>query len=419
LTILAAIAVLLLSLVGASVLGIAAYDSGRISVEGRAEVAQAEVFNKIVYYDVDDNIWKNFNTTGTEDVVSMGIDSNGYMIYATATKVKRISLSTNVESDVTNSYVAAGGVTGNIVDITSADRYTYILEKDAKIMWTGNSGETWNKVNAPTNPVINDAKYIGSDGSTITAMVAFGNNKIIFNDINRNWLSVESPDFNFSVYGNITSVEYSFGHRIVSTDKGYIMQAPQGKSTDYRALPDYHSRGQYIFGNIYHNSAGYYFGSAFNKDKTSVGFMQYDGFNNVYLRAVIPGCSVGKSVVYRMHNEFSYAATIKDVCDPNVPPPPTPPAAGGGPGVSVHTKVAGPDGTATVKSGDTATFTLTVTNPSGKPAKVEFTLPTGFTFRKMVGGSLGVGNPTQSAGKLTWTNVPARNGTIVFETKAP
>ena len=94
-------------------------------------------------------------------------------------------------------------------------------------------------------------------------------------------------------------------------------------------------------------------------------------------------------------------------------------AGSSGAGVSIHTKVAGPDGTATVKSGDTATFTLTVTNPSGKPAKVEFTLPTGFTFRKMVGGSLGVGNPTQSAGKLTWTNVPARNGTIVFETKAP
>lgn len=104
-------------------------------------------------------------------------------------------------------------------------------------------------------------------------------------------------------------------------------------------------------------------------------------------------------------------------------------------GISIHTKVVGPDGkTATVKkgNGEVAVFTLTVSNPGteNKNTDVKFTMPPGFSFKKMVYPSSLVPKKDSCGGGLFqegdqgvmyWCGYSATVGSseIVFETKVP
>ena len=91
---------------------------------------------------------------------------------------------------------------------------------------------------------------------------------------------------------------------------------------------------------------------------------------------------------------------------------------------SVHVSVVGPDGVsanATVKD-QIATFTLTVTNPTGSPATVKFDLPPGFTYDSM--DTTGSNNcskttPDITAPSLMWTGVTNDSCVLKVKAKAP
>jgi len=111
------------------------------------------------------------------------------------------------------------------------------------------------------------------------------------------------------------------------------------------------------------------------------------------------------------------------------PPPPPPPSEGDVynitnnynfdyKGVSIHTKVVGPDGiSATARSGDEVTFTLTINNPeeAAKNVDVKFTLPPGFTY---VPGSASIPPDSQSGQDFFWNSYPAPLGDSIITLKA-
>ncbi len=87
-------------------------------------------------------------------------------------------------------------------------------------------------------------------------------------------------------------------------------------------------------------------------------------------------------------------------------------------GISIHTKVTGPDGvSATAKKGDTVTFTLTINNPDtvAKSTDVKFTLPPGFTY---IAGSASNTGFTQAGQVMTWTGYSAAVGDSTITLKA-
>lgn len=428
-------AILIIILIVASV---SVYGLGlKSGAQGETRIS-AETFNKIVYYNANAGTWKTFNTTDTEDVISMGVDSSFAMIYATATKVKKIGsiLSpNNPETDITAAYVSAGGNPANIVDITAADEFIYILEKNGKIRYTSNAGASFIATHPiPTFPnLVNNAQYIGSAGRSLPSgdAIVYGDGSLAFwsgaiwTDIGRN--------YDFNTYGKATSVEWMVGYLMITTDKGYILQT--NNFTNY-VVAGHKSPGGYIYGNLYHNGSVYLFGSALNADRSTVGFMLYDGVNPPTLEAVIPGCKISKSVAYFIAGNVGYAATVSDTCEPNNPtppaPPPTPPATNTTltyDGVSIHTKarnISRPEAaySATAKRGlnDTIEFTLTVTNASASATTtdVKFTLPAGFTFQGMTSGSTPTSGP-DGTGTIYWNgyNAPAGESSLVFTTQAP
>ena len=94
-------------------------------------------------------------------------------------------------------------------------------------------------------------------------------------------------------------------------------------------------------------------------------------------------------------------------------------------GVSVHVKAVNKSnenftGTATGRSGDTITFTLTINNPSQSPKNtdVKFTLPAGFTY---VAGSASNPNFTSDSVDMVWSgySAPAGESIITLDTLVP
>jgi len=102
-------------------------------------------------------------------------------------------------------------------------------------------------------------------------------------------------------------------------------------------------------------------------------------------------------------------------------------------GVSVHTKVENLMGslttndfygTATAKSGDTVTFTLTINNPEEVPkdTDVKFTLPPGFTYINNSASNLNfIPKPPAVGGTMTWVeySAPVGDSTITLQALVP
>ncbi len=396
--------------------------------------AQEGVFNKIVYYDAVNDIWKNFASSG-EEIVGLSLDTLGYMIFASTTDVYRVSwdgTNTGVPQPLSN----YPGNKNNIVDVVSGVANTYVLEKDGQIHYTMNSGASWNSLGVYSKPsfVNNNAEAIGTDGATAVTILYGGGNIGYVTGLNT-WYDF-GKTYGASTYGTANSVEWSqIGYIMISTDMGYLLQSATGGAGDWTLL-SYKSPGEFIFDGLEHNGAYYLFASALNESRSTVGFMYWGGSGSPSLIAVIPGCVVKKTSVILVEGVLSYVAVISDVCDPNdpeIPEPECPPAGEGDvynytneydfeyKGVSVHTKVVGPDGeTATARSGDEVTFTLTVNNPesAAKSTDVRFTLPPGFTY---VAGSASNSSFSQAGQVMTWSgySAPVGDSTITLRALVP
>lgn len=369
----------------------------------------ATVFSKIVFYDALEKKWKEFALNEINEIKALTFDANNNITYVTPTAIKKITVSNGSVMDLNYP-----GDILQVVDANIGNRYgTIVMEEDGEWYTSYNNGTwaertiSWGQASCLTGSKVKRVGQ-GLEGEMIALC---SNGDLLVKSKDGKVFVNEGQKYNISLYGNVNSVDIFGAKRVLSTDKGYILSADSGTATYQPAMIDDVSPGNYIFESVqYNTTVGYMFTSAMTLNKDVIGFFQYSHTQNILiLRATIPSCEVkiSTAIYSSVINEFSFAATVRDACDPNNPIPPPPP---GVPitinntysfpfkGISIHTKAENINGTAeylnsaTVKrgAGHKVKFTLTVTNSddAAKTTDVKFTLPAGFKYDAMVSGSV-------------------------------
>ncbi|MFA7309221.1 MAG: hypothetical protein WC045_04165 [Patescibacteria group bacterium] len=403
---------------------------------------QTPVFSKLIGYQYDKNKWVDY-ASDSNGIDAFAVNGSGYLMYRTGDGrlFGRTSANTSNPGPATQVVNYPGSIS-EIVDISSGFGYTYVLEKNGKVFRTANNTTSW-ETRAPVPVAImnNNAMSIGNEGIAAEIVVSTDGKVAISNGAT--WTDLTSL-YNQALYGKANSGDVAFSRVFISTDKGYLLYSPG--NTNFVPYFKF-SVGGYIYPSVWDlgNSGGIALAYPIDAERRNNVFVQYVGTaggsgvgDNNYLRASIPGCQMGKMAQYTFSGQIGFLANISDQCDPNTP---TPPPTGGGDvitnnvtnnysfdpkGVSIHSKVAGPDGTATVKKGEAATFTLTVNNPdpAAKNVTVRFLVPKGFAFSGVVAPTPAVSSQAQTADglQLTWDNYPAQPGSnnfLVINTTAP
>ncbi|HRY60486.1 MAG TPA: hypothetical protein P5096_03830 [Patescibacteria group bacterium] len=435
---------------------------GMAQDEGKTKTS-AEVFDKIVYYDWNNNTWKNpINIPSSEEITAIATSPqpSPYLFYSTATKLKRIDITLfSPEEDITASYQipALGNNVSKIVDISSFGNRIVVLENDGGAYYSDNNGSSWQSylssysISKPAfSGFSNNAKRIGVSDSGMCMLYGDGYVACSWvlapSSIDRQWKD-EGRKYDTNIYGIANSIDTHSTYRFISTDKGYILGANDGNS-NYTAKK-YKSSGGYIFPNIYYIQSGsgsgnyFIFGGAIAADRQSSVFLTLDNNSDTsdpVLRAVIPACETKYSIAYLPNptsSDLRYAAVVKNSCNPNNPTPvisPTCPTTSGNTyqykGVSIHTKLENTtDSTmyATAKRGanQTVKVTLTVSNgdTADKLVDVKYILPAGFNYTsgtaKKDGAALA--DPVVTGSILLWSGFSAKAGdtVITFDTVLP
>ncbi|MDD5731973.1 MAG: hypothetical protein PHU42_03725 [Patescibacteria group bacterium] len=317
---------------------IAKAESGQTQIG--TQISATGNFNKIIYYDVVNNKWKNFNIneTGSIPVFSYGyrVGYEGKLIYYVVntggvTDIKRIDISNLNNIPAPTSFTSAYKSLPNadpskIIDVsfnkTDAAGYGTVFFQSDGYWYYINNADVWQsgatnfgRINCGTSTVKKAAVGAGlevaalcDNGHIMTHSAA--NDKI--------WTDKGVPTINVVSYGYPNAIGIYFQHIALSTTAGYILHSDLNYGPDYESTFN-QLAGHYIFETFTYDASGYTFTAALNSAKTNIGFFKWGTPSITPTESYTANCEVSKTSSYNspVAGISKFIALVKDTCIPN------------------------------------------------------------------------------------------------------